>query len=681
IALQRADRFRRITNWLSPPDPWINHESARQRHEPQTGTWLLSCDAYLNWKSASGSHLWMYGKAGCGKTLLCSTATEDVKAHCENAANAGYVVFYFSFSDDRKQHYEDLLLSLVIQLGWKEPGLSMLQQAYEKPNQNKPGQDDLEKILFSCIGSYDELFVILDALDECPEDSDVRQNMLAWLARLKQRAPQVKILATSRELPDIRASMVVIDAVPLSIATHSVDADIRRYTAMQLSRDHRLSRLDQTTKVLIEETISVKADGMFRWAYCQLQELKKLKSTRPRFVKEALYSLPTTLDETYERILIGIEEGLRIDALVLLRWLAYAKSPLSLSELVDATVIDLAGKGNVQVEDRPGLDDPLEILSGLVTIVGSERNEDDLDYVEGVRQDASGSENEKTELTRPRQQIAGATKVKLAHFSVKEYLESKRILESSAKDFHLENTREHRMLSQSCLVYLMHYSSCDEKLSTKQDLIRFPLLRYAAESWFYHSALQGDVQPTRETDLLCAKATLRDWLQVCQPDRTWEKGFGYLGEIGSSLYYASFLGLEQVVGKLLSTRADVHAQGGQYGNALQAASFGGHEKVVQMLMDAGADVHAQGGQFGNALQAASSEGHEKVVQMLIDAGAGVHAQGGHFDNALHAASFRGYKKVVQMLIDAGADAHAQGGYFGNALQAASSGGHEKVVQM
>lgn len=50
-----------------------------------------------------------------------------------------------------------------------------------------------------------------------------------------------------------------------------------------------------------------------------MQELKKLKSTRPRFVKEALYSLLSTLDETYERMLVEIDERLRPDALKLLR--------------------------------------------------------------------------------------------------------------------------------------------------------------------------------------------------------------------------------------------------------------------------------------------------------------------------------------------------------------------------
>jgi hypothetical protein len=54
--------------------------------------------------------------------------------------------------------------------------------------------------------------------------------------------------------------------------------------------------------------------------------------------------------------------------------------------------------------------------------------------------------------------------------------------------------------------------------------------------------------------------------------------FNQLGEIGSSAYYASFVGLEAAVQEFLKACADVNAQGGEYGNALQAASYGGHEK-------------------------------------------------------------------------------------------------------
>ena len=240
----------------------MNHVAARQRHEPQTGIWLLQLDEYQRWKAGDIHHLWLYGKVGCGKTVLCSTVAKDIRVYCESRKNATYAVFYFTFSDNQKQSYESLLRSLVAQLGWKEPALSMLTQACEKADASTPGVEELERILLACIRSCDEFFLFLDALDECPEGSEVRQNVLEGLERLAQEARNIRMFVTSREVTDVGESMQTLEAVPVSIAVRSVDSDIQRYTSSQLSRDRKLSKLDVNTKNLIEDTISHQADGM-----------------------------------------------------------------------------------------------------------------------------------------------------------------------------------------------------------------------------------------------------------------------------------------------------------------------------------------------------------------------------------------------------------------------------------
>jgi ankyrin repeat protein len=422
----------------------------------------------------------------------------------------------------------------------------------------------------------------------------------------------------------------------------------------------------------------------FRWVFCQLQELKKSKSTRPNSVKAALLALPETLDETYERMLNNISEDDRPYALTFLRWLAYAKSPPTLDQLREASVIDPAddpaAEGVVDIDNRGGWGDSLEILAGLVITEGADEQEEMDDGL--ARSDVSDEGERDIDAVKLKGQVGKDTKVRLAHFSVKEYLESSRILSSNAKEFFLDPAKEHGFLTQSCLVYLMYYSDCSWKTLTTRDLAKFPLLQYAARSWYHHALLQRRESTVRELTLLGTDDMRRNWLFVHDPDHSWKQSFeSHEKDAGDALYYASLLGLEKVVQMLMGSEADVNAQGGRYGNALQAASYGGREKVVQILMAAGADVNIQGGHFGNALQAASCENREKVVRMLMDAGADVNAQGGLLGNALQAASWRAHEKVVQMLMDAGADVNAQGGFWVDALQAASQRGHEKVVQM
>lgn len=66
----------------------------------------------------------------------------------------------------------------------------------------------------------------------------------------------------------------------------------------------------------------------FRWVHCQLQALAK--STKPKSIQKALLNLPDTLNETYKRMLMNIPKENQREALLLLQWVTYAKSPLTL---------------------------------------------------------------------------------------------------------------------------------------------------------------------------------------------------------------------------------------------------------------------------------------------------------------------------------------------------------------
>ncbi|PPJ55408.1 hypothetical protein CBER1_02774 [Cercospora berteroae] len=661
--VEQAAQFRDIVAWLDPPDPWTNHNSARELREPDSGYWLLRSDAYQNWKTASNHLLWTYGKAGCGKTVLSSTAIEDVKRYCNDRPNSGYAIFYFTFSDNRKQRLVNLLKSLVAQLGWKAPALHLLQLAYSKPNRSLLGLHDLREVVVACLKAYDEVFLLLDALDEASEDDDNRHVVLEWLGHVLDEAAHVKILATSRELPDIRDRMIELDARRMPIPSSSVNEDIRRYTVAQLAANRRLSGLNQATQQLIEDTITAKADGMFRWAFCQLQELKRLKSTKPSNVEKALKDLPKTLDETYERMLTMIPDESRSDAVAMLRLLAFSRKPPSLNELAEITIIDWEEDGHVNTEDRAGFADALEILSGLIIVIGTGGDHDDPSEMHDA---------DRQEDTSPH--IDGETRIRLAHFSVQEYLESERIKQSNAHAFQFEKGREHKILTHSCLAYLTYYSGCDERLSQRRDLKTFPLLGYTANSWYYHSPLQQPSDVSRELRFLSDQRIVEHWLMGEYVECGTGNFTPLIHSIGSGLYYASLLGLEVIFDEFLKCKANPNVQGGFYGSTLQAACYGGNERVVQILLDSGADVNAQGGYDNNALQAACYRGNERVVQILLDAGADVNAQGGYFGYALNTACNGGNGRLVQILLDAEADVNAAAETLGqrsNALDEAT----------
>lgn len=258
---QHARKWQEIIAWLAPSNPWTNHESARRLHERSTGTWLLESRKYQAWKNGQGQCLWLYGGPGCGKTILCSTAIEDMYGYCADR-RLGHAIFYFSFSDQQKQSYEDLLVSLVAQLASPE-GFEVLEQAYEAKDRRRPGYEGLESILCKSLTSYDLIFCHLDALDECPEEDSVRRRLLERVEQLLARAENLRVLVTSRDEVDIRRSMAKLNSTSISVASELVTPDIQRYIQNEISRIPKLSRLDATTKNLVKTMLSERAGGMY----------------------------------------------------------------------------------------------------------------------------------------------------------------------------------------------------------------------------------------------------------------------------------------------------------------------------------------------------------------------------------------------------------------------------------
>ena len=349
-------------------------------------------------------------------------------------------------------------------------------------------------------------------------------------------------------------------------------------------------------------------------------------------LQKALATLPPSLDETYDRILSSINEEYSQYAIRILRWLTFSARPLLLDEVAEVVAIDIEREPAFDRDEV--LEDPLEALnicSSLITV------------------------NKEYRTRGPPRQIAA-----LAHYSVKEYLVSKRIWTGKAAKYSMQGTICHEAISTACLHYLLQFQQ--PELAPDSFLEVFKLARYSAEAWVSH--LRKTEDQSMDTSCVAVRLLTKgtpaylNWIRLYNPETPWrEPDFSRRPErIQEPLYYAGLSGLGKVVKLLLDAGADVNAQGGVYGNALQAASYGGDEQVMKLLLDAGADVNAQGGDYGNALQAASHGGHEQVMKLLLNAGADVNAQGGVYGNALQAALYGGHEQVMKLLLDAGADA-------------------------
>lgn len=254
------------------------------------------------------------------------------------------------------------------------------------------------------------------------------------------------------------------------------------------------------------------------------------------------------------------------------------------------------------------------------------------------------------------------TYVRLAHFSVKEYLVSSRV---NIARYSLPFQGSHDTLAKCCLVYLLRLDVDEWERPFLES--EFPLARYAAEHWMQH-ARASENPSQQQQDLSIAlltqdTAAFSTWNLLFDIDDSLSAARSIQEQpckLPSPLYAASFGNLTHIVRAMLDAGADANIQGGRLKNALQVASLRGHEEVVQLLLNGGADVNytKEAGLHGNALQAAASSGHEKVVKLLLAAGADVNTQGGIYGDALQVASGFGNENVVQLLLAAGAKVNA-----------------------
>lgn len=87
----------------------------------------------------------------------------------------------------------------------------------------------------------------------------------------------------------------------------------------------------------IDFTIMSNTGTRFRWAFCQIETLRKC--TTVAAMKKTLDELPKTLVETHARILQDIWTEDAEKGRAILTWLLWSKYPLNLDEVAEATVV------------------------------------------------------------------------------------------------------------------------------------------------------------------------------------------------------------------------------------------------------------------------------------------------------------------------------------------------------
>lgn len=598
-----------------------------------------------------------------------------------NLQNTPVLYLYLDYRESELQTHNRLLGSLLrqlIKLGGSSSVSAELKTLYHKARKRSSAlrKADILQLLRTQVSNYNRVYIVVDALDECPFGLELLDDMRNIHSEkiclmVTSRTNENKIIGDAIECdichnytriyfwcsqclekldicqnctgknpckdpshtlfePYTEIEMEV--RIPGSVLRQFTESELERevgYGSQQWDQRRYTSRPGSTTlgrileknpelKKRIPAAIVEKSQGRFIFARLYMKSLTKPNLTLAQ-IKKILKNFPDQLDELYETNLqrMNQEEDRELAFLVFSR-VVFARRPLTLRELQHALVLE-PGQRDF---DEESCNEKETILSSTIGLIKIDSGHNPT--------------------------------VRLFSRTLLEYLKKPEVRKKWFQNAELQ-------MASACLTYL-NFSVFSKPMNLRDEheefeakLERYPFIAYASQSWGDHVRSAGPdtsinddtVRLVNDHDRMAAYIQAA-WYTDRGSASSWDVRKGIDG-----LHACAWFGLSSIIPALERINQNVDVREETYKQTpLMYACRAGHSEVVSQLLDMGASVKAISTRGRTPLFEAIEHRHDEVVDLLLssrDIDLNLISEKIQ-DTALMLAVELGYSAIVELLL-------------------------------
>ena len=236
----RLDQTRReiLEFFTKHTNPRLDFETSKNLRHPQTGQWFTEGDDFKEWQRTPGSRIWISGIPGAGKSVLAGLIITECLQLSSLSDESCSAYFFCTYRDKKTQLSKNILSSLASQIARQnEQAFKILEGYYDDLKLDNdlpadPSANKLLEILSKMAACFDQVFIVVDGLDECETDDDDVAQILARLAAL-QGDSSITTALLSRDVIHIREQLEV-DFTHIDVEAHT--DDIQLYVACEIEK-------------------------------------------------------------------------------------------------------------------------------------------------------------------------------------------------------------------------------------------------------------------------------------------------------------------------------------------------------------------------------------------------------------------------------------------------------------